>query len=169
MTAESVVRYCQVICIAMLVGLLTGGGVLGFMGLTRAGALTASPPPNVQPSPPAAATPTDIFPWTLLVIAVAGVVVAVLAGVLLLRQARAQWAARADDEAAMARVYRGFTTRCMVRAAALEAPGLMGAALTLLSGNWLMLLATLGSVIALTVLFPTPGRMDRWVEDVTGG
>jgi len=177
-TADSVVRLCQVLYVVLVVGLLVGGGVLGFMGLSRAGALTPLGIPAAPPAPgavPAAAAPagsgaaSDIY-WIVLAVSMVGTVaVCVGAGWWLKQQAAVQWSSRADDDAATARVYHGFMQRAFVRAAAVEGPGLAGAAFALITGNGLLLLATAASAVTMAALFPTGARMDRWIEEVTGG
>jgi len=107
--------------------------------------------------------------WIVLGVAtVASITIAVGAGWWLKQQATGQWASRADDDAAMARVQQGFLQRAVVRAAAVEGPGLAGAAFAYSTGNGLLLLATAASAVTTAALFPTRGRMDRWIEEVTG-
>lgn len=176
LTAELAVRQSQIITLTMIIGLLLGGGTLGFMGLKTlgGGGLSGGTPapstPSLPPPPAAqgAATLTDIFSIAVPVLWVAMLAVVVLAPGFMARSARKRWEARADDDAAMRRVYQGFSIMSILQAAMMEGPGLFGAVATLLTGNALFLLAPLGSVIVLATIFPRASRMNRWIEEATG-
>jgi hypothetical protein len=174
LTAELAVRQSQIITLAMIIGLLLGGGTLGFMGLKTLGGLSGTPAPSTPPLPPplpaapGAATLTEIFSIAVPVLWVVMLAIVVLVPGFLARSARKRWEARADDDAAMRRVYLGFSTMSILHAAMMEGPGLFGAVATLLTGNALFLLAPLASVIVLTALFPRASRMNRWIEEATG-
>jgi hypothetical protein len=161
-------RGAQIISVGLLIGLLLGSGVMGFMGLTRAG--NAPAPGGVVPSGPAGSPPasSDPFVWLVIATGVCGLVLVMLLPGLLAKQARKLWEARADDEMAMRRVYQGFMSVSILQAALLEGPGLLGAVATMLTGNALLLLAPGLAVVFLAALFPRRSRFDRWVEEVTG-
>lgn len=167
-TAEVALRSSQLVSLILIIGLLLGGGSLGFLGLTR----TEAAVPVSQPAggggvggEGASGALTIAVP----ALSAAALVIVFVLPLVMVRAARRRWESRADDEAAMRRVYQGFVSLSVLQGAALEGPGFLGAVSTYLTGNWLLLLATLGSVMALALLFPRAARIERWIDEVTGG
>jgi hypothetical protein len=148
--------------LALVIGLLLGGGLLAFLGLSRAGAAPVQPAP--QPFPAG----FDIFQFAVPILGALALAVVILAPSWLLRAAQTRWEARADDDAAMKRVYGGFIVLSTIQAAMLEGAGLFGAAAANITGNALYLIAPLVAVIFLTILFPRTARISRWIDEVTG-
>lgn len=167
---DAALRKVQVVGLALIIGLLLSGGLLGFWGLTKAASIanaggTAKP---VSGGGPSGTGGVDPFLWLLVGVGALSLTFVVLAPGLLVKQARKQWEARADDESAMSSVYQGFLSLSVLQFAMIEGPGLLGAVVTLITGNWLMLIATGVSVLMMAALFPRRSRMERWVEEVTG-
>lgn len=159
-TAEAALRSSQLVIMVLIIGLLIGGGALGFLGLTRAGAAGGTA---------ARGSSGDVLTIVVVVSAVLALAIAALGPKLMLRGAQRRFESRSDDDAAMRRAYQEFMSASVLRGAALELPGLLGAVATMLTGNWLMLLATLGSVVALAATFPRGALIERWLDEVTGG
>lgn len=171
--ADAALRQSQIITLALIIGLLLGSGVLGFMGLTNAGSASTAPStPTYQPPLPAVPSSqsslTDVFAVMVPSVWVVMLCVVVFIPGFMARSTRTLWEARADDEAAMGKVYQGFVKLSIIHAALMEGPGLLGAVAALLTGNALMLLAPLASVVVLALLFPRTSRLNRWVEEATG-
>ncbi|MDP1662315.1 MAG: hypothetical protein Q8L55_10415 [Phycisphaerales bacterium] len=161
-SAEVALRSSQLVSLVLVIGLLIGGGTLGFLGLTRTDAAA-------QPTGTSSEGLSAMLAVAVPALGVAALVVVFVAPMVMARAARKRWESRADDEAAMGRVYQGFVSMSVVQGAALEGPGFLGAVSTYLTGNWMLLLATLGSVVALAVLFPRAARIESWIDEVTGG
>lgn len=164
-TAEAALRSSQLVSMVLIIGVLIGGGGLGFLGLKRAGAPVVQPTGNTGMS----GANGDAYTVVVLIAAALALAVAYWGPGLVMRGSQRRFESRADDEAAMARVFQGFMTASVLRGAALELPGVLGAFATMLTGNWLMLLATVGSVVALAVTFPRSASIERWIDEVTGG
>lgn len=154
------------VCVALIIGLLMAGGVMGFMGLSKAGGAGATPG-GAAPAGGASAA-SDPFVWLTIGTGFVSLLIVMLLPGLMAKQARKKWEARADDEMAMRWVYQGFVNLSILQAALLEGPGLLGAVATMLTGNTLLLLAPGLSVLFLAALFPRRSRFDRWLEEVTG-
>ncbi|MFT3684243.1 MAG: hypothetical protein QM783_04840 [Phycisphaerales bacterium] len=165
-TPDAALRRAQGVFLALTIGLLLGGGMLAFLGLSRAGAVPLQPAPT--PAAGGNGTGVDIFPVIVPIIGAIGLAVVVLAPRWMLRAAQTQWESRADDDAALTRVYGGFITLSTLQAAMLEGPGLLGAAAANITGNWLYLAAPLAAVVFLALLFPRTSRIHRWIDEVTG-
>jgi hypothetical protein len=90
-------------------------------------------------------------------------------GSLIKKQAARVWEARADDEAATLRAVQSFNVLTIMRSAFFEGPGLFGAVAAMLTGNALFLIAPAVCVLLLALAFPTSGRLQGWLDDVTGG
>src|SRR6185295_67931 len=114
--------------VMLAIGLLLGGGLMAFMGMTRANGAPASFPPP----PPPATTGVDIFPVMVPIVGVTCLAGVVILPVMMVRAAQKRWEARADDETARHRVYSDFVSLSVLQAALLEGPGLMGATVTYL-------------------------------------
>lgn len=168
-SAEVALRSCQLVSLVLVIGLLIGGGVLGFLGLSRTSAAALPAGVAAGGSEGSGGGVSGLLAIAVPALGAAALVVVLVAPIVMARAARRRWESRADDEAAMGRVYQGFVSLSVVQGAALEGPGFLGAVSTYLTGNWMLLLATLGSVVALAVLFPRAARIERWIDEVTGG
>jgi len=87
-------------------------------------------------------------------------------GLLVKRQAREQWKGSGGDQEALLQPY---ATGVILQAALMEGGGLFGAIVFFLTGEQLALLAPGLSVAMLGLVFPTEGRFQGFVRDVTAG
>lgn len=185
-TPESVLKSVQLVVLALIAGLMMAAGVMGFLGLSRAGGYgnggTAPLPMQPQPAPgaptgsPAPLLPTqstdplsNVLAWAVPGLFVLSVCSAFAAGPLLKKQAARVWEARADDEAATVRAVQSFSALTVMRSAFFEGPGLFGAVAVMLTGNAFFLIAPAVCVLLLALGFPTGGRLQGWLDDVAGG
>lgn len=158
----------------LAITLLLGGGVVAFLGLSRAGAGASAGAGGLGGATvPGGFIATrsiglDAFPIVVPVVGAACLAAVVLIPPFMVRSAQRRWESRADDDAATRRVYGGFVQLSVVQAALLEGPGLLGAVATYLTGNGFYLGAPLAAVVCLAVLFPRAARVARWIDEVTG-
>ena len=86
-------------------------------------------------------------------------------------QDRADRGARSDaglDPDSLRRLGTAFTAQSIASAALIESIGLAGAVFYLLTGNPLTLAAVGVCLIIMTVFFPSQGRFEAFVRDITG-
>ncbi|MBY0263800.1 MAG: hypothetical protein K2Q20_15755 [Phycisphaerales bacterium] len=134
-------------------------GVLGFAAVTAVIRLTA-------PARPAGG-PTDSM---LLGLTALLIVNSVVIGAFFRSQAVAK--ARRDHEAGPGldepAILQKFGTVTILRGALAEGAALLGVMTTFLTGNWLGLVAAGFAMLVLAAAFPTRGKLEAFVRDVTG-
>lgn len=151
---QQLLRAAQVVTLALVTGVMMFAGVATFMAMNRASGSPAG---------------QDQMLWIILVptavIATAGVF---LVPMMFRKQAAQTWQGRSDNEAALAKVVRTFQMACVLRAALLEMPALMGSVIVLITGNLYGLLAPGIAVIVMLILFPRTAMLQDWLDEATG-
>ncbi|MBY0113432.1 MAG: hypothetical protein K2Y21_11460 [Phycisphaerales bacterium] len=107
-----------------------------------------------------------------LLLVVAAVAVSSLAAWPVIRKAHAaqgrkMWRAAEPVEVKERKLFNGYATISIVRAAMIEGVGLLGAVTLFVSGNWLSLAAPALAVGMIVLTMPSQARYEAFLEEVT--
>src|ERR1043165_6398413 len=150
---RATLQSAQVIVAALVLGIVIFAGVV--IGLQSGGGM----------KPPAAGL-TGTLAAVLAALFVSGVVFALLVGRFVTRANQKPREAYPAPAAEL--LVQPFVLLTIIRAAMLEAPGLLGVVCLMLTGRLEMLIPTGACVIGMMLIFPTRGRFESFVAAVSG-
>lgn len=149
-------RQAQIIALSFVAGSLVFMGVAITLSLSRT--------PTGPRFPIAGMNGFFLLPLVLLA---AELGIAALLARVFTAKARAQWAARTDDDSAITQALNAFTSLAIIRLALFEGVALLAACGMLLTGDWMTIAPWILAIIGMFAFFPTSAKLQRFLTDVT--